>query len=205
MFTVHRYVPLAQMMKFNRLTSNEANKSDLIRFYLLERYGGIWVDCSTFMTAPLDWLPEGFFCYNARRFSKNGHVCLENFFIKSPKGHPFITRWRRQTEKDFADPDFKANNAKYRAMIGKNADYLVPYVSSLKLDKSGIHYEASEDGPYFDTVKAGWRNPSEMCQNISYSTKIVSCSTQRAKSVHRYGSINSHFCRLLAGGCVRPF
>jgi len=173
MFTVHRYVPLAQMMKFNRLTSNEANKSDLIRFYLLERYGGIWVDCSTFMTAPLDWLPEGFFCYNARRFSKNGHECLENFFIKSPKAHPFITRWRRQTEKDFADPEFKANNSKYRAMIGKNADYLVPYVSSLKLDKSGIHYEASEDGPYFDTVKAGWRNPSEMCPNISYSTKIV--------------------------------
>ena len=175
MFNAYKYVPLAQMSKFNALTKNEANKSDLIRFYLLERYGGTWIDGSVFMTTKLDsWLPENkFFCFNARRFSKNGRVCLENFFIRSPKGHPFLTRWRRQTEKDFADPNFKENSAEYRAIIGKNADYLRPYVSSMKLDKSGIHYEAAEDGPYFDTVKIGWKNPKELCQNISYSTKLV--------------------------------
>lgn len=175
MFNVHKYVPMAQMSKFNALTNNEANKSDLIRFYLLETYGGTWIDGSVFMTTALnDWLPEDkFFCYNARRFSKNEYVCLENFFIRSPKGHPFLTKWRRQTEKDFEDPNFKENSAKYRAIIGKNADYLRPYVSSMKLDKSGIHYEPAEDGPYFDTVKIGWKNPRELCQNISYSTKLV--------------------------------
>ena len=138
MFNVYKYIPLAQMSKFNALTTNEANKSDLIRFYLLEKYGGTWIDGSVFATTTLDsWLPENkFFCFNARRFSKNGHVCLENFFIRSPKGHPFITKWRRQTEKDFEDPHFKENSATYRAIIGKNADYLRPYVSSMKLDKN---------------------------------------------------------------------
>ena len=171
--TVHRYVPLMEMMKFTRITRNEANRADLIRFYLLERYGGIWIDGSVFMNAPLrDWLPDGFFCFNARRFSKGDVVTLENFFIKSPRAHPFLRKWRAQTEHDFADANYKQNNARFRAIIGKNGDYLVPYVSSMKIPKKGITYEASEDGPYLDTVTTGWRD-AKICANISYSTKLV--------------------------------
>ena len=172
--TVHRYVPLMEMMKFTRITRNEANRADLIRFYLLERYGGIWIDGSVFMNAPLrDWLPDGFFCFNARRFSKGDVVTLENFFIKSPRAHPFLRKWRAQTEHDFADANYKQNNARFRAIIGKNGDYLVPYVSSMKIPKKGITYEASEDGPYLDTVTTGWRDANKICANISYSTKLV--------------------------------
>ncbi|MGM0857555.1 MAG: capsular polysaccharide synthesis protein [Pseudomonadota bacterium] len=34
------------------------NKADLLRLYLLSRYGGAWVDATTFCVKPLEeWLP----------------------------------------------------------------------------------------------------------------------------------------------------
>ena len=67
-----------EMMKFTRITRNEANRADLIRFYLLERYGGIWIDGSVFHERALTWrlVARWVFCFNARRFSKGDVVTL---------------------------------------------------------------------------------------------------------------------------------
>lgn len=172
-FTVHKYIPTGELLRFAEMTNTEAHKSDLIRFYLLKKYGGIWIDSSVFFNKPADWLPEGFFCYKADRFSKEGLICLENFFIKSPPGHPFLVQWAEQTEKEFMDPDYKTNNERYRKIIGANGDYLVPYVASMKLEKVGITYESAEEDPYFDTEKHGWYNTEQFCHNISHSTRVV--------------------------------
>lgn len=172
-FTVHKYIPWSTLSRFSSMTSTEAHKSDLIRFYLLDTYGGVWIDASVFCNRPLDWLPEGFFCFRADRFSKNDVVCLENFFIKSPKGHPFLKRWMDQTITEFTDPDYKTTNDKYRRIIGKNGDYLVPYVASMKLDKpSDLTIHSAEEDPYYDTVRENW-DPAKTCNNISYTTKLV--------------------------------
>lgn len=172
-FTVHKYIPWSTLRYFSSITSCEAHKSDLIRFYLLDKYGGVWIDASVFCNQPLDWLPDGFFCYKADRFSKDGVTCLENFFIKSPKGYPFLKSWMEQTIREFTDPDYKTTNEKYRRIIGQNGDYLVPYVASMKLDKPmDITLHSAEDDPYYDTVRENW-NPQKTCNTISYTTKLV--------------------------------
>lgn len=46
-----------------------AHKSDMIRYFFLKKYGGVWIDISTFLVAPLDKLIEtsntDFICYYA--------------------------------------------------------------------------------------------------------------------------------------------
>lgn len=174
--TVHKWVPFGTLLYFSRITTCQAHKSDLIRFYLLNRYGGTWIDASVFFTAPVDWLPkDGVFCYKADRFSKQGLTCLENFLIRAPKGHPFIQRWMEQTINEFTDKNYKENNKRFRDIIGKNGDYLVPYVASMKLTlPEDLVTHSAEEGPYRDTVRVGWDNSEELCKNIEYTkTKIV--------------------------------
>ena len=172
--TIHRYIPWGTLRSFDSITKCEAHKSDLIRFHLLHTRGGIWMHASVFCNRTLDWLPDGFFCYRADRFSKEGVVCLENFFIKSPRGHPFLKAWMDQTIREFKDPEYKATNERYRRIIGVNGDYLVPYVASMKLEKpaAGITLRSAEEGPYLDTVREDW-NPRRVCRSISRTQSLV--------------------------------
>lgn len=177
-FSIYRWIPITEIIKINSLGTQIQHKSDLIRLYLLKTYGGIWMDASTILTQKLySWLPDdGVFCYKADRFSTKEHVCIENYFIKAPPNHPFIIDWYEQCIKDFSDKNYNVNNKKYLDIIGKNGNYLVPYVSSMKLDINNYNdliLESSEKGPYKDTIKHGWDNPEKICKNISYSYKIV--------------------------------
>lgn len=171
--SVYNWIPEEKVAYFKTLTKNEANNSDLIRLYLLKEYGGIWMDASVFLTRDLySWMTADVFCFKADRFSKNGVVCLENFLIKAPQGHPFIEKWYDQCLEDFSDPNFDTNNEKYKKIIGKNADYLVPYISSMKINKQGVVTESAEIGPYKDTIKYKW-NPEDICKNMTYDSKVV--------------------------------
>jgi hypothetical protein len=176
--TVNTWIPKNEMNEFSKITNNEANKSDLIRLYLLKTYGGIWIDASVFANKNIfSWLPDdkNTFCYKADRFSKDGVVCLENFFIKAKKNYPLINDWFNQSVEDFKDKNYKENNKKFRNIIGKNGDYLVPYVSSMKLDLKRYPHlitHSAEKGPYKDTVENGW-DPKRIVTNISYDQNLV--------------------------------
>ncbi len=68
-----------------------AMKADILRLYLLSKFGGIWVDTTTFCLTPLNkWLPEAtkqtnFFTFRHR----NNHTRpIEAWFIAAPKGSP---------------------------------------------------------------------------------------------------------------------
>lgn len=71
-----------------------AHKSDLIRTYLLARFGGVWVDSTTFCWVPLSsWLPVamkdcGFFVFKQNPDRKDRQI--KNWFIASSKGNPII-------------------------------------------------------------------------------------------------------------------
>lgn len=71
-----------------------AGKSDLIRTYLLSRFGGVWVDSTTFCWVPLSsWLPIamkdcGFFVFRQRQERKDRQI--KSWFMASSKGNPII-------------------------------------------------------------------------------------------------------------------
>lgn len=78
-----------------------AKQSDWIRLALLERHGGIWLDSSIILTAPLDWMLErqqatgaeyvGF--YLDRYASSPVRPLVDSWCMAAPVGSPFIRDW----------------------------------------------------------------------------------------------------------------
>lgn len=71
----------------------KANKSDLLRTYLLAKFGGVWADATSFCLKPLDtWLSSvkhksGFFMFRQEEVRSRP---FEVWFIYSKKGSPVI-------------------------------------------------------------------------------------------------------------------
>jgi hypothetical protein len=75
-----------------------AHYSDIIRMILLSKYGGLWVDATTFCITPLDsWLPEyiheGFFAYGSDKKT----IFMMNWFIYSEPNNYIIEQWSKKT------------------------------------------------------------------------------------------------------------
>lgn len=68
--------------------------SDLLRFALLDRYGGMWLDVSTIVWSDdLDWAwSEGCarVCYNPRLYPLDPLLGVESYWLVAPAGHPFV-------------------------------------------------------------------------------------------------------------------
>ncbi|KAB1519047.1 capsular polysaccharide synthesis protein [Photobacterium damselae] len=69
-----------------------AGKSDLLRLYLLNRYGGVWADATTFCIKPLSqWLDlsqTSFFCFREKHSNDRN---LVSWFLAAKAGDPIIT------------------------------------------------------------------------------------------------------------------
>lgn len=83
----------------------EQKVSNLIRLMLLERYGGIWVDYSTILTQPLDWVLallkdndcEALAFYNEHSDEycrDHSRPIIENGFLAATPNSDFIRNWR---------------------------------------------------------------------------------------------------------------
>ncbi len=68
-----------------------AGKSDLLRLYLLNRFGGVWADATTFCKQPLTtWLDistTGFFCFREKQSDDRQ---LVSWFLAAHKGNAII-------------------------------------------------------------------------------------------------------------------
>ncbi|MEC6815533.1 capsular polysaccharide synthesis protein [Photobacterium toruni] len=68
-----------------------AGKSDLLRLYLLNRFGGIWADATTFckqsLTTWLDISTTGFFCFREKQSDDRQ---LVSWFLAAHKGNAII-------------------------------------------------------------------------------------------------------------------
>lgn len=74
------------------------HKADIIRTCLLQKYGGLWTDATTFCNKPLnEWLPnclhEGFFAFSRPTRDK----LLSNWFLYSEKDGYIINKWCEST------------------------------------------------------------------------------------------------------------
>lgn len=78
--------------------------SDLIRLSLLEKFGGIWVDHSIIVNAPLDWIIDAanknkaeavcFYNQHPSAYKANhNRPIIENGFIAAVEGSRFISDW----------------------------------------------------------------------------------------------------------------
>jgi hypothetical protein len=95
---VSTYVNLHDVLRGKKIS--HTTYADVLRVNLLARYGGVWVDATTFCATPLDqWLlplmQSGFFA-----FSRPGpDRIISNWFIASQRDNPSIECWRKHTER----------------------------------------------------------------------------------------------------------
>jgi hypothetical protein len=76
-------------------------KSDFIRLALLQKYGGIYMDATVFVTEPLDWIigdGVGYSYFQAFVNQKNMNLTcqtpvVETSFLAAPPNHPFVNAW----------------------------------------------------------------------------------------------------------------
>ena len=74
--------------------------SDIVRLFLLAKYGGCWCDATTFCNISLDnWLYKnistGFFGFNKPSFRKGKQLCT--WFLYSEKDNYIIQKWKQKT------------------------------------------------------------------------------------------------------------
>jgi hypothetical protein len=97
--TAYELVPELQTL-FDKDPKTVALRSDMVRLWLLAKFGGIWADASLLPVKPLDSFidhltPSGFFAFsfeaNSSRFGK-GHA--SSWFLASTPGNVLVTTWR---------------------------------------------------------------------------------------------------------------
>ena len=74
--------------------------SDIVRIFLLAKYGGCWCDATTFCNKSLDsWLNKytttGFFAFNFKR--ESGGRLLSSWFLYGEKSNYIIQKWKQKT------------------------------------------------------------------------------------------------------------
>lgn len=132
-----------------------ANYTDLIRLELLYKYGGIWMDASILLTENLDWLFKlkkehhtdliGF--YSDYCTTNYDYPILENWFLASSKKNNFINDWLLEYKKCYSSKSPKnyynelKENKDYIQNILSFADYLLPYLSAIKIMRDKQNYK----------------------------------------------------------------
>ncbi|WP_345988004.1 capsular polysaccharide synthesis protein [Sulfurimonas sp. HSL1-2] len=96
-----------------------AHKSDLIRLKLLDAYGGVWADATTYCMKPLDsWLNgvsgTGFFAFDRPGPGR----LLSNWFLAAEKHNRIISKWHRLLH-EFWDRNTFPKPGRYRQKLVK--------------------------------------------------------------------------------------
>jgi len=147
--------------------------SDLIRLMLLEKYGGIWMDFSTLITRPLDWVVdvlsekhECFVFYNEFPDEYRSDIkapIIENGFIAARPGSRFIANWRKEFESCVLSEDYKTyfrNQIEFDELVANFIghdqnliDYLACYLAAQKVMRESRDYSVlmmnAEDEYYY--------------------------------------------------------
>ncbi|ARU93089.1 glycosyltransferase family 32 protein [Tatumella citrea] len=112
-----------------------AHKSDLIRLNLLKKYGGIWVDATSFLFDDFDWVinscsaDDVFVCYSDDCTTDFNQPIVENWLIASPPGSHFIIEWLKEFEKSIFNDQ---GDSYYDDLIGSNIVQGLPELSYLR-------------------------------------------------------------------------
>lgn len=124
-------------------------RADLIRFDLIYRYGGIWLDASVILYERLDWINqkiqnsnvECFSYYRAKNTTKLEFPVIENWLLASVNNNIFFKLWFEELysalkvgPKNYINnlKKYNQNFSEYFQNIGR-LEYLIAYVACQKV------------------------------------------------------------------------
>lgn len=205
-----KYLPEIRFNNFKHKDS-QARISDYVRFNILVKYGGIWLDATIIITRPLIWVENyktEFVGYwrQASTTSKKYKV-VESWFLACSRNNKFMRLWR--------DEFMRINNYKtvreYISSISRqkvdlqnigNLIYLACYVACQCVIQKQISYEEYEKltlirmedtARYLDSVKVHLRlatDPIEMLPNIikftQWNRRLIDTTPSFQKILDRF-------------------
>ncbi|CAK9064656.1 unnamed protein product [Durusdinium trenchii] len=138
-----------------------AQRADVLRLALLEKFGGLWVDATLFCSAPvMPWLQalkeggsgseqEGFFFVFDRSQSKSWpcdpfvdcELWISNWFIASSPGHPLTSNWLAALRLEFckAEVDYFCAHHSFRQMVQASPEAMKLYQEVPKVSARHPH------------------------------------------------------------------
>jgi hypothetical protein len=187
------YVTIPEVVRTHpHFNDSPARFSDLVRLYVLEEHGGIWIDASILVKKPFDdWLfPKyaefsGF--YRGSLSPDKKYPVIESWFLAANKNSKFIKAWKEEFLEIAKFKDIHTY-LETRGDMGINIDklgdphYLAIYVAAMKV----FHYDKyltdtlilrdSEEGPMKYLRDAKWDSEKGMrlaCSDRSYQEPLM--------------------------------
>lgn len=170
-------VPEKKRLIVDKFRDMPARFSDFVRIHLLKQYGGIWMDASSILSAPLDWLHAiqratgaEYIGYYIAKPDGLPHV-IENWFMSCVPGSRFIAAWCEEFEK-FADfPSAVEYVADAEGRRGIRLDGIIPGLRTYLAQhvaaqcvlqqsqpsvKYKLHLFPAKEGPFKAHEDCGW-------------------------------------------------
>jgi hypothetical protein len=179
---------------------SQARFSDLVRLYVLEEHGGIWIDASVLVKEGFDnWLfpkyAEFAGYYMKSITSDPKYPALESWFLAANKNSNFIKLWKQEFLEigKFKDIQSYLDSRKKMGVIFdkiRDPHYLAIYISALKvfqIDKYPLDtliLRNSEDGPFKYLKDALWYPEKALklaCSNKEYQSPLMKMRSDERK------------------------
>lgn len=144
---INRYVP-----NIYKTSIRKSHISDIIRLILLKKYGGLWVDSTTFCNRPLnDWLPnyikEGFFAFEKPTPKIDPNRLLSSWFLYSEKNNTLIRKWLNKSihfiykKYHFLDKiDYFFLHNQFYELYKSDNDFRIEWNKVPKISADGPHF-----------------------------------------------------------------
>ena len=113
---------VVRMWKEGRMKA--AHFADICRVELLSRYGGVWMDATDYLDAPLpDWLWEAdFFVYQGGDALSGAYGGIQNCFIRAAKGAYLLKVWREAIRAYWAAEDSAVDYFVHQLLFGLSVE-----------------------------------------------------------------------------------
>ena len=150
--------------------------SDIVRIFLLEKYGGVWCDATMFCNQSLDiWLNKntstGFFAFN----KPGGNRLLSSWFLYSEENHYITKKWKEMTIEYWKNHNKMHHYFWFHFLFGDlyNSDNKFKKLWDLtpKISADGPHYilfNGGLTGQLSDKIKNHINKVKIPCYKLSY-------------------------------------
>lgn len=143
-------LPPAVMEKYHAGQIRNCHFADICRIELLHRYGGIWLDATCLMTAPIpeQILHTDFFMYTTE------DTFVQNCFISARRGSRLLEAWRAMVLDYWLKEDsaisYFMHQIMFRALVTNDAAAAVCFDAMPKIDQGPTHrlWWSDADKPY---------------------------------------------------------
>ena len=155
------------MEKWKSGRMKPAHFTDICRIELLYRHGGVWMDATDYLPAPLpEWLwKEDFFVFRGGDVYRGSYSFIQNCFIRGAKGAYLLKVWREAVFAYWSHEekavDYFVHQMLFGFSVGKNPRAAELFASMPQYTQDPTHelWFVAADQPYdaqhFDTICAG--------------------------------------------------